>query len=179
MEIEVSEEVKRRNKELCEKYPFLIPHNRWSRKRITEAQDGGYWPGSPEEVPEYDWEYTELDDMPDGWRIAFGEQLCEDLKRELLAAGGQKALEDYMVVQIKEKYGYLRWYDNGCTERWYREILPKYEALSERTCLHCGKPAKFISAGWISPWCEDCAKEINDDMVPVEEWFSEEEGDPA
>ena len=179
MEIEVSEEVKRRNKELCERYPFLIPHNRWSGKRITEAQDGGYWPGSPEEIPEYDWEYTELDDMPDGWRIAFGEQLCEDLKRELLAAGGQKALEDYMVVQIKEKYGYLRWYDNGCTERWYREILPKYEALSERTCLHCGKPAKFISAGWISPWCEDCAKEINDDMVPVEEWFSEEEGDPA
>lgn len=170
-EIEVPEEVKQRNRELCEKYPFLIPRNRWSGMRITEAQNGGFWPGDPDEIPEYDWEYTELDDMPDGWRKAFGEQLCEELKQELLKAGGQEALEKYMIVQIKEKFGYLRWYDNGCTERWYSEILPKYEALSERTCIRCGKKAAFISTGWISPWCEECAEEIHDRMVPIDEWF--------
>jgi len=91
-----------------------------------------------------------------------------------LEAGGQDLLDEYMVVQIKEKYGGLRWYDAGCTKRWYDEILPKYERLSVRTCIHCGKPAAFISTGWISPWCADCAKEINDRMVPVEEWFEEE-----
>ena len=51
---EVSEEIKQKNRELCEKYPFLIPHNRWSGMRITEAQNGGYWPSDPDEVPEYD-----------------------------------------------------------------------------------------------------------------------------
>ena len=171
-DIEVSEEIKQRNRELCEKYPFLIPRNRWSGMRITEAQNGGFWRGDPEAVPEYDWEYTELDDMPDGWRKAFGEQLCEELKQELLKAGGQEALDNYMIVQIKEKFGYLRWYDNGCTERWFSEILPKYENLSERTCICCGRPAKYISSGWISPWCEDCAKGIHDRMVPIEEWFA-------
>ena len=84
-----------------------------------------------------------------------------------------------MIVQIKEKFGYLRWYDNGCTERWYSEILPKYEALSERTCIRCGKKAAFISTGWISPWCEECAQGIRDRMVPIDEWFGEEEGDPV
>ena len=174
MNIEVSNEVKQRNMELCEKYPFLIPRNVWSGMRITEAQNGGYWPGDPDAVPEYDWEYTALDDLPRGWRIAFGEQICEDLKQELLRAGGTEALDKYMIVQIKEKYGSLRFYDNGNTDHWYNEILPKYEELSSRTCIHCGKPAKFISTGWISPWCEDCAKEINDYMVPVDEWFKKE-----
>ena len=175
-EYQVSEEVRQQNRELCKKYPFLIPRNRWSGKRITKAQEGGYWPGDPDAVPEpYDYEYTELDEMPEGWRKAFGIALCEELKQELLAAGGEKALDEYMIVQIKEKFGALRWYDNGCTEKWFREILPKYEELSERTCIHCGKPAKFISTGWISPWCEECAKEVHDRMVPVEEWFAPEE----
>lgn len=169
------EETKRKNRELCERYPFLIPSNRWSGIRITEAEGGGYWPGDPDAIPEYDYEFTELDDMPDGWRIAFGEQLCEELKQDLLATGGEKALNEYRIVQIKEKYGYLHWYDAGCTERWFKEILPKYERLSERTCIICGKPAIWISTGWISPWCDDCAKNINDRMVPIDEWFSDED----
>ena len=98
------------NKFLCEKYPFLIPRNRWSGMRITEAQNGGYWPSSSDEIPEYDYEYTELDSMPDGWRIAFGAQMCEELRDELLRFD---YLDKYEITQIKEKYGSLRWYDNG------------------------------------------------------------------
>lgn len=174
-DITVSEEVKQRNRELCERYPFLIPRNSWSGMRITEAQKGGFWPGDPDAVPEYDYEYTELDSMPEGWRKAFGEQLCEDLRNELIRAGGWKALDEYMIVQIKEKWGYLHWYDNGCTERWYNEILPKYEALSERTCVSCGQLAEYISAGWISPWCEECAQGVRDRMIPIDKWFQTDE----
>ena len=170
-DVVVLEETKERNRKLCERYPFLIPSNRWSGIRITEAGGGGYWPGNPDEIPEYDYEFTELDDMPEGWRIAFGEQMCEELKQELLASGGEEALQEYRIVQIKEKYGFLRWYDNGCTSRWCHEILPKYEALSERTCIRCGKPATQISTGWISPWCDECAKSIPYRMVPVDVWF--------
>ena len=48
------------NHKLIERFPFLIPRNRWTGK-----------------VPEdYDYSYTELDSMPDGWRKAFGEQMC-------------------------------------------------------------------------------------------------------
>ena len=47
---------KESNQKLIERFPFLIPRNRWTGK-----------------IPEdYDYSYTELDSMPDGWRKAFG-----------------------------------------------------------------------------------------------------------
>lgn len=61
---------KESNQKLIERFPFLIPRNRWTGK-----------------VPEdYDYSYTELDSMPDGWRKAFGEQMCEDIRDELVHA---------------------------------------------------------------------------------------------
>ena len=59
---------KESNQKMIERFPFLIPRNRWTGK-----------------VPEdYDYSYTELDSMPDGWRKAFGEQMCEDIREELV-----------------------------------------------------------------------------------------------
>ena len=55
------------NKQLVEKYPFLLPRNRWTGN-----------------VPaDYDYSYTELDAMPDGWRKAFGEQMGQEIAEEL------------------------------------------------------------------------------------------------
>lgn len=156
-----------KNKELCRKYPFLIPHNRWSGIRITEASNGGYWPRSPESIPEYDYSYTELDDMPEGWRIAFGEQLCDELKEELEKSGH---MNDYRIMQIKEKYGMLRWYDNGKTPA-ISNIINKYTGISKRTCICCGKPATNITIGWISPYCDSCCKETS---VPIDEYYSDQ-----
>lgn len=158
---------KEQNRLLCEKYPFLIPRNRWSGKRITEAAGGGYWPGDLEAVPEYDYEFTELDEMPDGWRTAFGEQLCEELAEELRKHG---CLDTYIITQIKEKYGILHWYDAGNTKHGY-EIIGKYARQSRETCICCGKPATRITTGWISPFCDDCVGQ--EDSVPIREWLDE------
>ena len=162
---------KKENKALCEKYPFLTPSNRWSGKRITEGK--GFWPKEPESIPEYDWEYTELDEMPDGWRIAFGEQMCEELKTELERIG---FLYDYRIVQIKEKYGCLRWYDNGISREGHK-IIGKYEEISKGICICCGKPATRITLGWISPFCDDCVPE-DERTVPIEKYYSKDNEDP-
>lgn len=146
----VSEETKRRNRELCEKYPFLIPSNRWTGKRITDG--AGYWAQEPDVIPEYDYDFTELDSMPSGWRKAFGTQLCDELKAELESAG---YMDKYRITDIKEKYGGLRWYDNGNTSKGH-EIISKYEDMSYRICIKCGKPATRVTTGWISPYCDDC-----------------------
>ena len=143
------------NKQLIEKYPFLMPHNRWTDK-----------------VPEnFDYSYTELDAMPDGWRIAFGEQMCEEIKEELIKAN---YLDKYRITDIKEKFGVLRWYDFGHTEKISKEIIPKYAKLSALTCIHCGKPATVVSTGWISPYCDDCAEPIKryEKLKPIAEWYS-------
>lgn len=143
---------KEENRALCERFPFLIPSNRWSGIRITEAADGGFFPGAPEEIPEYDYEDTELDAMPAGWRKAFGEQMCQEIMDELVA---NDMVDNYRITQIKEKYGSLRWYDNGFTRKGY-DIIDKYERLSVRTCIVCGKPATRMTRGWICPYCDEC-----------------------
>lgn len=141
------------NKQLIKKYPFLLPHSRWTG-----------------EVPsDYDYSYTELDDMPDGWRKAFGEQMCDEIEKELEKHNLQ---EKYRIAQIKEKYGTLRWYDFGATEKILKEIIPKYEKLSAHTCINCGKPATKVTLGWISPYCDDCCPKRGR-SVPVEDYFSE------
>lgn len=145
---------KESNQKLIERFPFLIPRNRWTGK-----------------IPEdYDYSYTELDSMPDGWRKAFGEQMCEDIREELVRA---EYLDQYRITQIKEKYGTLCWYDFGGTERMLRDIIPKYEHLSARTCIRCGNPATKVSTGWISPYCDTCAGKIShaERFISIEEWL--------
>lgn len=156
------------NKELCRKYPFLIPRNEWTGRRITDG--AGFWPDNPDTIPQYDWEYTLLDQMPDGWRIAFGEQMCAELKAALDHAG---ITDEYMILQIKEKFGMLCWYDNGNTSEGH-EIIQKYEEISQRTCIRCGQPATMITIGWISPFCDACVPVHNGrkNAVPIDEFFS-------
>lgn len=116
--------------------------------------------------------YTELDAMDDGWRIKFGEDMCREIRNSLLTTyirnekpnslfgkikvyhKGVKLLLSYRILQIKEKYGSLRWYTNGDTEDTLK-IISKYENISKRTCVICGKEAEWTSVGWISPYCEE------------------------
>lgn len=162
------ERTREENIALCERYPFLLPWNRWSGKKITEAEDGGYWPGDPDAVPEYDYEYTELDSLPDGWDIAFGRQMCEELREALIE---DDDLDKWRIVQMKEKFGGLRLYDNGCKQgSRVPDIIEKYERISERTCINCGKPATKITCGWIMPVCDDCAPEKG--CADINEYYS-------
>lgn len=201
------------NKALINEYPFLLPRNRWTDK----VSDN------------YNYSYTELDmGLPNGWRIAFGDDICREIKEELVK---YNFLDKYRITQIKEKWGYLHWYDSGTPvgklsedyrpidaklydeynieydpnnevlkelskENYYEakdfderfssefkeknkncivhygifrivehckinEIISKYEKLSENICIDCGKPnPKWVSRGWISYYCDDCAKNM-------------------
>lgn len=142
MKEENLEEIKQKNKELLEKYPWLYPVSEYTGKPLEN----------------YDYSFTWMDDIPLGWNIAFGKQMVEELGALLEKYNYQ---DEYSICQIKEKFGGLRWYDNGFpTEGYeeYKEWLDKYEELSFKTCIDCGKPAKYFTRGWITPICEDCAK---------------------
>lgn len=143
MKEENLEEIKQKNKELLERYPWLYPVSEYTGKPLEN----------------YDYSFTWMDDIPLGWNIAFGKQMIEELGALLEKYNYQ---DEYSICQIKEKFGGLRWYDNGFpTEGYeeYKEWLDKYEELSFKTCIDCGKPAKYFTRGWITPICEDCAKE--------------------
>ena len=142
------------NKKLIEKYPFL------AYKEYDFDNDVYY-------VPEnYDYNFTWFDEIPDGWAKAFGEQLCEELKKALDECN---YTDKYNIVQIKEKFGELRIYDGGIPKgcrAW--DVIEHFSYLSSRTCISCGKPATKISLGWICPWCDDCAKEINSQFASID-----------
>lgn len=100
--------------------------------------------------------FTELDSMSAGWRKAFGIKMCKEIKKALLKDGGLKLLYSYRIMQIKEKYGTLRWYDGYSTKK-VLDIINKYEQISAKTCICCGKSAIGRSTGWILPYCAECA----------------------
>lgn len=136
-------ELIKKNKKLIKEFPFLrVRVNRFGK------------------VPtNYDYTYTELDDMPTAWRESFGIEMCEKIKKCLLKAD---YLDKYVITQIKEKYGTLRWYDYGVPKTIsdeFSDIINYYEDKSMLVCIETGKPTKYITTGWISYISEDCFKE--------------------
>ena len=65
-------------------------------------------------------------------------------------------------VQIKEKFGTLRFYMSDVTDEMHK-LIAEAEAESETTCELCGSSdAKARGGGWVKTLCEACeAKKVN------------------
>ena len=74
------------NNELIERYPWLQIRNVWTNEKL-------------------DSEFTWFDDLPEGWRKAFGLQMIEELDRILRKADYQN---QYQITQIKEKWRWIK-----------------------------------------------------------------------
>jgi hypothetical protein len=105
----------------------------------------------------------------DGWfKLVWN--LCEDLdklekerwakipadeKASLLLKGEDSGLR---VVQVKEKFGTLRFYVDNADDAMYKRIH-KAEHDSSSVCEICGKPAKLDeSMAWVRTLCPDHMK---------------------
>jgi hypothetical protein len=140
------------NKELVEKYPWLMPKSALGYDDI-----------------DYDYSWTLLDQIPRGWRKAFGELICADIQRELEAAN---LVDTYGISEIKEKFGELRWYDYGGNEK-IDDIVMAYTVISRNVCVQCGKlDVHIFDNGWIQPLCKECANKYYKNLV-YEDWIVE------
>lgn len=63
---------------------------------------------------------------------------------------------DVEVVQIKEKFGGLRFYVNAGDDAVHRAIA-EAESKSFEVCEECGKPGKRGGGYWISTLCDEHA----------------------
>ena len=98
-----------------------------------------------------------IQEIPQGWRKAFGKEMYDELSAMIEAQSD--VIDNYEVIQVKEKFGELRWYDeNGTTQT--DEIIDKYSEISSRTCIVCGKPATRITLGWVCPYCTECFEQF-------------------
>lgn len=135
------------NKELIADFPFLAPKNVFT----GELDD------------KYDYSWTILDEVPDGWIDLFL-LMCDDLKKQLIE---DNFLDKFTIYQVKEKFGTMRIYTSSCSER-INKIIRVYEYISQFVCYKCGKPAKLYDIlHYTLPYCKDCLREQKKEVAKL------------
>ena len=127
--------IKRNNKSLCNKYPFLTP----TSYRLDDDEDG--------------YVYTTLDGMELGWRNTFGMKMCDDILEELRLEG----IDDYSIHYIGNCDGQLVVEDNMPENDRIRNIINDYMLLSNSVCIRCGSEATKRNEDNL-PVCDNCER---------------------
>lgn len=181
------------DKALCEKYPKIFV-NRHGDPRETlmcwgfEIGDGWYdiidlacgemqnhidWRnGQHERAVKFNamlakaiaGDHTELDEYVNSTYI---EEARKQYKEKILKIGLRpvpEAVNQVIAVQIKEKFGTLRFYFDGGDE-FCRGVEAMATSMSARTCEVCGKPGKKRGASWLYTACDDHTKESDREDV--------------
>jgi hypothetical protein len=128
------------DKQLCKKYPVLFAQRN----------------GSPQETAMC-WGF----DCGDGWYdlINF---LCAHIQNHIVYGRGGDAPQ-VVVMQVKEKFGELRFYVDGGDE-YIIGLITMAESMSRRICEICGNKGKNRNDGWITTRCDSCHRmESNND----------------
>lgn len=127
--------IKRNNKSLCNKYPFITP----TSYRLDDDEDG--------------YVYTTLDGMELGWRNTFGMEMCNDILNKLNSEG----IDDYYIHYIGSCDGKLVVEDNMPDNDGIRDILNRYILLSNSICIRCGSEATKRNEDNL-PVCDNCER---------------------
>jgi hypothetical protein len=80
--------------------------------------------------------------------------LLKKLIQDLVELGWKKS-----ILQVKEKFGGLRFYANGCTKEM-NDLIRVAEEESYKICEDCGKPGELRDTGWYRTLCDTCHKHI-------------------
>ena len=86
--------------------------------------------------------------MANTWQLEQAEQNASGEPRRVT-----ERVEYVTVHQIKEKFGGLRFYVHGATDKHYNYISFA-ESMSYRTCEECGAPGKRYTDGWHRTLCD-------------------------
>lgn len=99
-------------------------------------------------------------EVGDGWYkiIADGASKLEPLFVEQIKKDPEGfSFGYYRTSQLKEKFGTMRWYLSGGTDKMY-DICDSVERKSAKICEQCGKPGKLRGGGWVYTSCLEHSK---------------------
>lgn len=69
----------------------------------------------------------------------------------------REIIPQVVAIQVKEKFGSLRFYTNGVTDE-ISGIIRMAESMSALTCEECGAPGRRRGRGWIYTACDTHTK---------------------
>lgn len=74
--------------------------------------------------------------------------------------------EEFQVtaVQVKEKFGGLRFYIYGGDEN-VQSMIRVAESISNKICEKCGAPGNKTRGGWIRTLCSTCSDGLNQNTI--------------
>jgi len=86
----------------------------------------------------------------DGWyKLIY--KLCKDIQKEL--DKNPKLKHHFEVLQVKEKFGGLRFYYQGGNDKIYK-LSSLAEQKSYQICDECGESGKTTNEGWYVTLCD-------------------------
>jgi hypothetical protein len=102
-------------------------------------------------------EPTTRSEIPEGWY-----PLMTDLCQQIDAQLSEGKVEDFVVLQIKEKFGSLRFYFQcaPCTRSKLEQLISIAHERSKTTCLLCGSEAMQIEKDPNAPLCFLCSERL-------------------
>lgn len=87
----------------------------------------------------------------DGW-FDLVWRLCERIK-PVVAAAEKETGRPFHVLQVKEKFGQLRFCTNYSNDA-ITSLIGSAELESTQTCEVCGRPGKRRGMGWVTARCD-------------------------
>ena len=116
-------------------------------------------------MDDYDWIDATICGLNAGWAIAFGAELINDMEisKKNTYIPPDENDKDYSfdskfeLVQIKEKFGSLRFYANGMTDAM-STVASVYEIIAYHACIKCGNIQNIANDEWSQPICRQCAR---------------------
>lgn len=122
--------------QLANDFPFMLARNVWDGELCLDEDDNTY--GFPCECS-------------DGWYQLIYD-LCQELNDLYISKGVDPS--EILVMQVKEKFGQLRFYTGGLIDGAH-DIISKYEDKSYEVCEVCGDDGTLcIKGGWYRTLCE-------------------------
>lgn len=98
--------------------------------------------------------------VPEGW-LPIVDKLCGCIQNYVdrhvtYSKEGEQRPEQVVCIQMKEKFGGLRFYTNGSDDT-VEGMIQMAEYLCDNTCESCGSEKDLgITKGWISVMCREC-----------------------
>lgn len=98
--------------------------------------------------------YTLPGREPNDWTNKSVERAIADARYDAVP----QAVPQIVAVQVKEKFGTLRFYTNAADD-YVHGLISMAESMSARTCEECGSPGETYYDGWHVTLCEKHASE--------------------